>query len=379
MQHPSQTLLIIAGEPSGDIHGGALVQRLKAQHPEMQFIGCGGDHMIASGVRCFAHIKKLAVMGFIDIIMRLPQLMCLLMQSLYHAHRHRPCAIVLIDYPGFNLLLARCVKHLNIPILYYIAPKVWASRPRRIQTLKRCVDHLAVIFPFEVQLFQDQGCTATYVGNPLSEITDTPATDSTLRERLKAHPGTKTIALLPGSRRSEWQRLYPLMMETAQQLSAHAPNLRFILAQHPNLSDFKVKMPNHVLHTHDAREAIRCADLVLVASGTATLEATVLNTPMVVTYQTSRFNAWLAKKILISKYVSLPNILAHQTIVPEYLQSDATVSQLAQALQHLLDDPQAYATTQKALKHVATQLKDHPITPLETLITQCLSARTQII
>ncbi|MBM94167.1 MAG: lipid-A-disaccharide synthase [Legionellales bacterium] len=362
------TCLILAGEPSGDLHGAQLIQQLKQANPQLNCIGCGGDRMQAAGLECVMHIRHLSIMGFLDIVMRLPQLFQLWFRLLYTLYTVRPDIVILIDYPGFNLHFARYAHGLKIPVIYYIAPKVWASRPKRIQSIKRDVDHLAVIFPFEVDFFSQQGCCVDYVGNPLAEIGDSHDE----LQALQSVEGAYTIALLPGSRLSEWTRLYPLMHATLLRLVQWHSNIRFILAQHPQLSDQQVQSHPQLMITSNARAALQAADVALVASGTATLEAAMIGTPMVVTYQTSRLNAWLAQRILITPYISLPNILAGQSIVPEYLQKSATSDQLAKAIQTLLEHPADYQEMKHQLRQLREQLRAHPKTSMVELIQRYL-------
>jgi lipid-A-disaccharide synthase len=336
--------MILAGEVSGDLHAAALVRAIKRQAPDSSFTGMGGPAMREAGVRTRCDIADLAVMGFIEVIPKLFFFRRLLRQLLDEAGRERPDAVILVDYPGFNLRFAAAAHRAGLKTVYYICPKVWAWQRSRIPKMVSSLDRLACIFPFEPALFADTGLKADFVGNPLVDMTEA--------ERLRPAPpldwgGEPRVALLPGSREQEIRRLMPVLAAAARQIEIVHPGAGFIVpAPDENIAamvranlDGVPERPARcavvVGQTHAAMHQARAA---IIASGTATLEACLFRCPTVLTYKASVTAAWFVRRVIRIPYIGLVNILAGRFVCPELLQEDATPEKLAEVVLPLLGD-----------------------------------------
>jgi len=341
------TIGIVAGEASGDALAAALIQAVRRLRPEVRFAGIAGPKMEAAGCEVWASTEELAVRGFVEVLSHLPRLIRLRRRIARRLlHQHIPL-FVGVDSPDFNLGLARWLKRKGLRTVQFVSPSVWAWRRERLQSIGRAVDRMLALFPFEPPLYDAAGIAVTYVGHPLAEQAAGPSTRKSARETLRQSPTTPLFALLPGSRLSEIEMHARLVLDTAARIHEGRPDSRFIVPlvsrttrdafveeQHRSGHD---ALPLTVLYGH-AGDALRAADVALVASGTATLQAALARCPHVIFYRVSALTARIVRRRLLVPWVGLPNVLAGRFVVPELLQDDATPGNLAQAAQNLFDD-----------------------------------------
>jgi lipid-A-disaccharide synthase len=364
MKTTPHKIMIIAGEASGEQHGAALVHALQNKQAHLEFYGAGGRAMQTAGVELLVNCKDLAVMGFGDILSHLPRLWRIFQQLKQTLKTRRPDLLILIDYAGFNLRLAAVAKKLGIKVLFYISPKVWAWKAGRIKKIAQCVDHLAVIFPFEVDCYRSVKLPVTYVGNPLTKTVKSNLTLFEARETWGLPKEGPVIGLVPGSRLTEIQRLLPVMLEAAEKIKLTHPQAHFILplASTIDKSVLQAYLAASWLKVtvieNQSHEAMNASDVLMIASGTATLEAALLVKPMVVIYKMPFFTAWLARQVIKIPNVALCNIVAGRRIVPELLQEALTATTLSEATLRILEDKRYTAQMIQDLQSVRAQLGD---------------------
>ncbi|WP_233145134.1 lipid-A-disaccharide synthase [Wohlfahrtiimonas populi] len=335
----SPTFMMVAGELSGDILGAGLIKALKEEFPHAEFFGVGGPLMIAEGLESLAPIETLSVMGLFEVLVHLPKLLRLKAQLVKEAENRMPIAFIGIDAPDFNLKVAHSIKQIGITTFHYVSPSIWVWREKRIFTIKKSVDKVLCLFPFEVDLYTKHRMDATCVGHRLADEIPLIPNSAQARQTLQITDKNKVLALLPGSRVSEVSRLLKIFVETAQLLLAKDPTLTVVIPaatdhlhetiqQEINILPEEQKSSFMILKG-DSRLAMEAADVVLLASGTATLEAMLLKKPMVVAYKFSSVTAYIAKKVVRTPFFSLPNILARKELVPEVFQGDVVADRLA--------------------------------------------------
>jgi len=357
-------VMFSAGEASGDRYAARIHQRLTQQFPDLQAFGLGGRESRDAGIETLVAAEDIAVMGLIEVLRHYPLLRRSMNRLKAAMAERRPDLLICIDYQEFNQRLARHARSLGIPVLFFVAPQVWAWRPHRAARMCEVADDLAVLFPFEVELFAGYGIRTHHVGHPLVDMIDLTRDQQQARAALGLNADATVIGLLPGSRRSEIRRLLPVMLAAASALHARHPDWRFVLPIAHTLSDDTLAPwladapPDPVLrlvrnHTHDA---IRAADMALVTSGTASLETAVIGTPMVITYKTSWLTYQLAKRMLSTPDIGLPNIVARQRIIPEVIQDQATAPRLAAEIEQLLHNPEQQSLQRQGLLSVREQL-----------------------
>ena len=351
MAHEALHIALVAGELSGDLLGASLIAALKQHYPHARFSGVGGPGMIAAGLHSWVPLERLAVMGLVEVLRHLPELLSI-RRRLYRSFLADPPAVFIgIDAPDFNLGLERQLRIHGIPTVHYVSPSVWAWRPWRVRKIARSVDLMLTLLPFEAAFYQDRGVPVRYVGHPLADAIPMKIDPGLARQALNlALPAqARLVALLPGSRMGEVRRLGPLFLETAQWLSAQRPDLHFLLpAATPRLHDLLETMqselapdlPLTLLQGH-SREVLTVAEVVLSASGTATLEAMLLKRPLVVAYRVAPITAWIARRLLTIAHFALPNLLAGRELVPEFIQEAATAANLGPAVLRWLEDAAA--------------------------------------
>ncbi|NQU06444.1 MAG: lipid-A-disaccharide synthase [Calditrichaeota bacterium] len=353
----TQEIVIIAGELSGDIHAAPVVVEMKQQNPDLAFTGTRGPQMQNAGVELMADLDELAVMGFSGIVRMLPRLTRLKKSILEFVKSHKVKLVILVDYPGFNLNLAEALKKLESPpkILYYIAPQVWAWRAGRVKQIRRVVDRLAVVFPFEFDIFRKADVNIEFVGHPL--------TDELREYSSNTHDengGTKLLALLPGSREQEIRRHLPVMIEAAEFLLEKDDSISLGLGCaaeiSPELYRSYVRGHDKISFFHDSRQLLAQASVATVCSGTATLEAALLMVPQVVVYRTSALNYMLAKRLVRLKNIALVNVTAGKEIVPELIQQRLTAQNLANSLYEILSSSQKQSEIIKGYEAVKESL-----------------------
>jgi lipid-A-disaccharide synthase len=330
---------IVAGEASGDLLGSHLMHALKLKRSDIEFVGIAGPKMMNEGAQSLFPIERLSVRGYIEVIKHLFGLLRLRRQLLNHFLTNRIDLFIGVDAPDFNFWLERKLKNKGIKTIHYVSPSVWAWRKNRIKKIKHAVSHMLALFPFEPALYQGAGIPVTYVGHPLADMLPIEPDVLRARECLKLKSDALVVAMLPGSRQSEVQQHADLFVKTAKLIYADYPNAIFLVPlitrQTRQIFELAIfhepdPLPIQILfgHAHDAMEA---ADVVIVASGTATLEAALLKKPMVITYRMPNLSWQILKRMRLQPYVGLPNILAEKFVVPELLQHDSTPEKIAEA------------------------------------------------
>lgn len=328
-------LYLIAGEASGDLHGGNLVRELRAQAEEPLTIRAwGGDRMAAAGAQVVKHYRELAFMGFTQVLMNLRTILRNIDVCKKDIEEFRPDALILIDYPGFNLRIADWAHAKGIPVHYYISPQVWAWKKGRVHAIKRVVDRMYCILPFEKEWYARYGYEATFVGHPLLDAIEQEGRAPL--EPLPGDDGRPVVALLPGSRRQEISRVLPLMVAAAERFPAY----RFVLAAAPSVPDeaYDALLAGSAITVVKGRtyDVLRHARAALVTSGTATLETALFGVPEVVCYSGGALNVWIARRLVDIRFISLVNLIMDREVVRELIQSDLTVEALTHALGALL-------------------------------------------
>lgn len=356
---------VVAGEASGDLLGSHLIQALKNRHPDIEFVGIAGPKMIAIGARSLFPIERLSVRGYVEVIRHLYGLLKIRRQLLASFLENRIDLFIGIDAPDFNFWLEKKLKNTGIKTIHYVSPSIWAWRKGRINHIKRCVSHILALFPFEPEIYQHSGIPVTYVGHPLADMLPIEPDVNAARESLKLKSSALIIAMLPGSRQGEVKQHAELFVKTAKIIYASHPNAHFLvpLITRETRQIFELaifhepeSLPIQILfgHAHDAMEA---ADAIIVASGTATLEAALLKKPMVITYRMSNLSWKILKRMRLQPFVGLPNILANKFVVPELLQDEATPEKLADATIKLLNDARYTAEIKEEFTKIHWSLK----------------------
>ena len=336
-------IALVAGEASGDILGSGLMRALKARHPDVRFIGVGGPLMEAEGLVSSFPMDRLAVMGLVEVLGRLRELLKRRKALVADLIAQRPDVFIGIDAPDFNLDIELKLRRAGIKTVHYVSPSVWAWRQKRVLKIREGCDLMLTLLPFEARFYEEQGVPVRFVGHPLADTIALSADREAARAELGLGDGP-VVALMPGSRGGEVGRLGALFLDTARLLVERVPNLRFVVpcanaARRAQLEQMLAgrELPVTLLDGR-SHQALAACDAVLIASGTATLEALLYKRPMVVAYRLSPVTFWILKRMVKSPYVSLPNLLAQRMLVPELLQDAATEQALAQALLPLLAD-----------------------------------------
>jgi lipid-A-disaccharide synthase len=384
-------IAMVAGEASGDLLGYHLIQELKSLHPDIQIFGIAGPKMMSLGAKSLYPIERLSVRGYLEVLRHLWGLLKLRKELLKQILIQKPDVFIGIDAPDFNFWLEKKLKAKGIATIHYVSPSIWAWRKNRIHGIKRAVSHILALFPFEPPLYQQIGVPVTYIGHPLADALPMEPDVPQMREKLKLKKNSVVIALLPGSRQSEVIFHAELMLETAisfeRLMRENGNTVQFLVplvtretrdifqnAWHQLLTqkpDIDIDMQIMFGHAH---EAMIAADAIVVASGTATLEAALLKKPMVITYKMSNMSWQLLKRMRLQPYVGLPNILAGEFIVPELLQKDANPEQIAQTLYNLLADKTGLAVLREKYRAIHTQLKQNSAQKAAAVIRQFLPA-----
>ena len=355
-------IVVVAGEASGDLHGAGLVEALRRRAPELAFSGMGGARMRAAGVRLVADAGETAVVGLSELWEKRRALRAALRALRAHLGEARPALLLCIAFPDFNLLLARTARRLGIPVCYFISPQVWAWRRGRVRTIRRLVRKMLVLFPFEEPLYRQAGVDVAFVGHPLLDGLAAVPPRAQCRERLGVADGTTILGLLPGSRAAEIRRHLPLLLDAAGRVRAAEPGVEALVGLSDAADRLAVEaavaqagVPARVIQgrTH---EVMRAADCLLAVSGTVTLEAAILETPMLITYRLGRLSYWLLRLLIRVSFVGLPNLVAGRSIVPELLQHDATPERLAAAALDILRSPARQQAMRAALAEVRRRL-----------------------
>ncbi|MBL7129953.1 MAG: lipid-A-disaccharide synthase [Candidatus Omnitrophica bacterium] len=355
-------IFIVAGEVSGDIHAASLVKELKEMNPSLSFMGLGGKHMEEEGVELSFDLTKIAVVGFTEILKNLSLFRKIFFDFINKAEQENPDLIILVDYPGFNLRLAKELKKRGFKIIYYISPQIWAWGEKRIDTIKKAVDKMIVLFDFEKTLYQNKDINVEFVGHPLLDRANQTLTKKEFIKSIFVENKNPIISLLPGSRNNEVKKIFPIMLESAKLIYKQFPQAQFLVltSSSVDINAYsglikKYHLPIRMLDRQHYN-AIASSDLALVASGTATLEAAILNTPMIIVYKVT-FLTWAYAKTLIKiPYIGLVNVVAGKQIIPEFIQFRAKPKLIFKEAIQLLKNREKYSALQKELSQIKTHL-----------------------
>jgi len=327
---------LIAGEPSGDLHGGNLIRAIKAQHPNSSFMGHGGNSMKDEGMRIIEHVDNLSIMGFAEVLLHLPRMIKIMNNTLKVISMSKPDRIILIDYPGFNLRLAKKLSYLNIPITYFILPQAWAWKEGRVEAVKKFIDQAISIFPFERDWFESKGLNVNYLGHPFMDAEHLDETTKSFYKRHSLDINSPILTLLPGSRQQEVDNHWPIYLDTVKLLRKKIVNLQVIVGKSSNIElqncpkDFRIE--------NNAKKAIIVGRAGLASSGTATLECAIEGLPIVVCYKLFPLS-WIITKFLVKvRYSSIVNLIMEKQVVPELLQKDMKPKLIFNKLVKLFDD-----------------------------------------
>ena len=357
-----KNVFIVAGEASGDMHAAHLVEILKKLDPELHFSGLGGKKMKEAGVELFDDLTRFAVVGFTEVLKHYGSFKKIFDAFLAKVRAAKPDAVILVDYPGFNLRLAKELKKLNTKVIYYISPQVWAWKENRVSLIKSSVDRMIVLFPFEKEFYARHGLDVFWSGHPLMDEKKILRTKEKFLESLGLSDYKLTIALLPGSREGEVKRHLPVMIKTAELLNREFPMIQYLLVKAPTINDQLIKkyLPENFQQIKivdgNSYDGLNAANLAVVASGTATLETALLEKPMVVIYKTSFLTWLLARSFIKIPYIGLVNVVAGEKIVPECIQFDATPLRIAEELKNIFTNEPRLANIKDALKKVKDSL-----------------------
>ncbi|MGB6976806.1 MAG: lipid-A-disaccharide synthase [Gammaproteobacteria bacterium] len=377
-----QHILIIAGEISGDLHAAKLIQEVHHIAPQWEFFGIGGQNMRAAGAEIFFDCARLAVVGATEIVHHF--------RDIYNAYKRvrtilqqqPPAMVILVDYPGFNLRIAKIAKQAGCKVFYYISPQLWAWRRGRIKIIQRYVDQMAVILPFEKKFYQQAGIAAAYVGNPLLEHVKTSLSIAEARQRWQVDAARLTVGILPGSRKNELKHVFPLLLRAAELIMQQQPRVQFLLPLAPSLTpdDLAPYLKKHPTlpicviqgHTYDV---LQLCDAAMITSGTATLEAALLGIPMAIVYKMAFFSAFLAAFLVRTPYIGLCNIVAEAMVAQEFIQHRAKPKQIAAEIKRILEDVDYRKQKQAGLNTIRAQLANEPAENLGELVLRTLQSR----
>lgn len=353
---------MITGEASGDAHAGRMIVELKKLRPDVNVRGIGGDNMREAGAEIIVDFSELAVMGLVEVLKRYRHIKNIFNQLVAELKANKPDLLVLVDYPGFNLKLAKQAKKMGIPVMYYISPKVWAWRAGRIKTIKRYVDKMVVLFPFEVPIYQDAGVPVTCVGHPLVDAVKNTLSSKQAKIKMGLKLNRRVIGLFPGSRRSEIENLLPVMLDAAQRIQKRNTNVDIVLPLAPGIDEAyldcilaKSTVPVKVV-SDKFYELTAACDAIVAASGTVTLEIALLGVPHFIAYRVSPISYHILSRLVKIPYVGLCNIVTGNPVILELLQNEVSVERLEKELLALLTEPSSKDAAEKIRKQVLTAL-----------------------
>jgi len=358
----SGLVVIVAGEASADLHGSSLVKAMKRLNPDIAFWGIGGEKMAQAGVKILTHSSEMAVVGLTEVFYRLRTIHKASKKLKSILKNNRPDLLILIDYPDFNIHIARTAKRFQVPVLYYISPQVWAWRSGRVRKIARRIDRMAVILPFEKAFYNQRLMNVEYVGHPLLDVCPREVDRKQVILKLGADHGHPVVGLLPGSRKEEISNLLPIMVNAAEILGRSYPEIQCVLPLAPGIeptlaqsildnSEVSIKV-----FQGDIYEVLSVCDVALVSSGTATLETAIMGVPMVVAYRVSPISHRVGKMIINVPFISLVNLVGEEEVVPELIQDEVTADRLAHEVQTILEDTEVRASMIKKLELIKEKL-----------------------
>jgi len=362
----SARLLLSCGEASGDLYAGALIRELRALDAGVSISGLGGPHFAAAGGRLIDDYRQIAVTGLTEAVAKIPRSLAAFRRLIRSAKHDRPDALVAIDFPDFNFRLARALKKVGVPVIYYISPQIWAWRPKRLETMRRIADRVLVIFPFEEEIYRNGGVPVEFVGHPLVDLAAPSASRSDFLHAHGLSPTAPTVAVLPGSRPNEVSRILPDLLGAARLIRAAVPEAQFVVARAPHLDDglFAPKKGSDpgsdpfrlVIVESDTNTVLASADVALTASGTATVQAALHDTPMVIVYRLSPLTYRLGRRLVTIGMIGMVNLIAGEKIVPELVQDAFTPEAVAREAIELLTDPGRATRVKAGLARVRERL-----------------------
>ena len=353
---PPVRVMISCGEPSGDLYAGALAAEIRRREPEADIFGFGGPRLAAAGGRLIGDFQGISVTGLTEALRVLPRSWSMLRGLTAAARDQRPDVFVAIDFPDFNFRLMAALHRLGIPVVYYISPQLWAWRPGRMQTMKRYVDRVLVIFPFEEDLYRREDVPVEFVGHPLVDLVRVRVPRAALLREHGLEPAAPTVALLPGSRPNELRRIVPGIAASLPLIASKVPRVQFLVAAAPNLPDALFAPLAAPIVRERTDDVLAASDVVITASGTATVQAALHERPMVVVYQLSPLTYRLGKPFVRVDMYAMANLVAGKRIVPELIQHDFTSARVADECVRLLTDEHLRRRTQDELRRVRERL-----------------------
>lgn len=353
-------VMLVAGETSGDLHAAHLVRALRELNPQVRFIGMGSHYMREAGVEMLVDSASLAVVGIVEVLAHFPDIKAAMNTLREALSTRRPDLLILVDYPDFNLRLAASARQAGVKVLYYISPQIWAWRPGRVHKIRKLVDMMAVVFPFEVPIYEAAHVPVRYTGHPLVDEATSALTPEQAKQLFGLHPEEKVVGLFPGSRRSEIKRLMSVIVGTARLLRARFPKLQFILPLAPGLrrddvepwlQDLNIRIVEHSIY-----DVIQSCDAIVTASGTATLQIALLEKPMAIIYRVSPLSYWLGRWLISVRHVGLVNIVLERTAVREFLQHNAKPQHISDEIGRLLTDSRYREDMRRMFKETRARL-----------------------
>ena len=351
-------IMIIAGETSGDVHGSGVVREILRGRPDVEIVGIGGPPMAAAGMTCFYSTDQMAILGFTEVVRHFPFIRQVHTRLTHELETAPPDLLILIDYPGFNLRFAKQAKKRGIPILYYISPQVWAWGKGRVAKIARLVDKMAVIFDFEEKIYREAGVDVTFVGHPLLDSLRFNWDREQFLNSLECPPETKIFGLLPGSRPQEVRKLLPQMIRTFLKLKETFPDLQGVVSRSPQLPPefYQPFLSGELVLTPQTHALMQNSHFMIVASGTATLEAALYGNPFVVAYKISELSYLLGKLLISVDHIGLVNIVAGKRIVPEFIQRDFRSKVMVPVIEKIMTNVQEYRRIQTDLSRIREKL-----------------------
>lgn len=375
-------IAMVAGEPSGDLLASHLIAALKERLPDAVFFGIGGPRMESNGFDAWWPMEKLSVMGYVDALKNYLEISGIRRQLKKRLLDIRPDIFIGVDAPDFNLGLETSLKSAGVKTIHYVSPSIWAWRGGRIKKIARAVNRVLALFPMEPPLYEKERIPVTYVGHPLADIIPLQTSKQAVREKLALPRDYPIFGMLPGSRQGELAMMADTFVQTAKLIRERLPTAIFVvpLATRETRLQFEAAIyrqqaadiPFRLLFGH-AQDALGAADVSLVASGTATLEAALIKRPMVITYKIAKFSYWLMKRMAYLPYVGLPNVLAGRYVVPEILQDEATPENLAEALVKLYEDKENAKAIEEAFTDMHLQLRQNTAEKAANAVIECLN------
>ena len=357
-------VMIIAGEASGDIHAAKLVREVKQKNPDIDFYGSGGESMRQAGVNTLIDSSVLAVVGLFEVLAHWSTISGALKDMQHRLRTDPPDLLVLVDYPDFNLRLAKTAKECGIKVLFYISPQVWAWRQKRVFKIKKLVDMMAVVFPFEETFYKKYDMPVCFVGHPLVDEVHASNDSASLKKEFLLDNDKPIIGLFPGSRQSEIKRLLPIIVESAQQIAKEKPNAQFVIPVASTLKEedilpyFKGSELDMRVISHRAHDIMDVCDVVITVSGTVTLELALMQTPMVVINKISKLSYFFVSRMLKIEHIALCNIVADKRVVPELIQNNAEANKISAKIIELLDNDSERNTMIKELNKIKEKLSN---------------------